>query len=258
MLTIRQTQMQVLAAAREARFEHELRAHAWSFAPRLCRVAGAQGVAELVHRTIAGSNQYGWAHRELARFYLELALVLGAGFAVDPQYPWLGELLQDRICSPQMRAQLIHHKVMQYFEEALGPQSDFTIQAINKATVEISRGGWATLPARTADLIAWVEAIYPQKLRVLGLRGLATLREMADNAIQCTDVAHERGAAVLLGAMLLFGAGVIDDPMYPWLNMTLRDQRIINPNARLDRLERKLLRYILAAGTYLAAESGLP
>ena len=55
---------------------------------------------------------------------------------------------------------------------------------------------------------------------------------------------------MLIALMFAFGAGCSDDPLYPWIAATLRDPRIISPELRARRLERKSrtwLRHVVAS-----------
>jgi hypothetical protein len=255
-LTIRREQFGELSTARGTQFERQLKAHARGFAPQLCRAAGELGVSELVRLSIFGAHQHGWSDRELTQFYLELALTFGAGFVGDPQYPWLSELLLDPLCSASTRAQLIHSEVIRYLNAVVGKQGGFSIQAFTNFNRALSSAGQFALPSHPADLARRAQAIYPEKLTYLGADGFASVQTVAERAIESFDVDPQQGCALLIVAMLLFGTGVLSDPMYPWFNSVLRDRRITSPSARLARAERKLLRYVLIAGSNIA--SGKP
>jgi len=44
--------------------------------------------------------------------------------------------------------------------------------------------------------------------------------------------------------MLAFGHGCGADPLYPWINKTLRDEAITEQEARAKRLEKKALTWL--------------
>jgi hypothetical protein len=48
-----------------------------------------------------------------------------------------------------------------------------------------------------------------------------------------------RGAALLIALKFAFGHGCTEDPLYPWIARTLRDEMIVDGNARAARLEKK-------------------
>lgn len=252
MWTIGKEQFEALSAACGAQFERDLNAHARGFAPELCQAAGEHGVNELVRLSIFGAHRYGWSDRELTQFYLELALSFGAGFVADPQYPWLGELLEDRLCSALTRARLIHAEVSRYLDSVMGVRGELSIRAYANFKAAFSSSRQFALPSRPTDLARLAEVIYPEKLKYLGPDRFASVQTLAERAIESFDVDPQHGSAVLVMAMLLFGAGVLDDPMYPWFNSVLRDTRITSPSARLARAERKLRRYVLVAGSNAA------
>ena len=41
-----------------------------------------------------------------------------------------------------------------------------------------------------------------------------------------------------------FGHACTNDPLYPWILRTLKDQRIVTPAARASRLERKAITWL--------------
>ena len=48
----------------------------------------------------------------------------------------------------------------------------------------------------------------------------------------------------MVALMFAFGHGCANDPLYPWIANTLRDERIADSAARADRLERKALTWL--------------
>ena len=44
--------------------------------------------------------------------------------------------------------------------------------------------------------------------------------------------------------MFAFGHGCTDDPLYPWISRTLKNERIVDPAARAGRLEKKAVTWL--------------
>jgi hypothetical protein len=44
--------------------------------------------------------------------------------------------------------------------------------------------------------------------------------------------------------MFAFGHGCTHDPLYPWIARTLKDERIKDPAARAERLEKKAITWL--------------
>ena len=49
----------------------------------------------------------------------------------------------------------------------------------------------------------------------------------------------ERGLTAIVGLLFGVGHGAAKDPLYPWVAATLNDPKVIDPNARAERLFRK-------------------
>ena len=53
-----------------------------------------------------------------------------------------------------------------------------------------------------------------------------------------------RGEALLATLKYGFGHGCTDDPLYPWILQTLKDEKITDPPARAERLEKKAMTWL--------------
>ena len=53
-----------------------------------------------------------------------------------------------------------------------------------------------------------------------------------------------RGEALMVTLMFAFGHGCMGDPLYPWIGRTLKDEKIVDPAARAERLEKKALTWL--------------
>jgi hypothetical protein len=249
MLSITGKQFVSLRNQCEAQFEQALKAHAVKFAAKLCSVAGEESVIDLVRFSISDARQYDWSSRELVRFHLELSLTFGFGFVDDPQYRWVGELMRDPLCSAPLKAQMIYKETARYLDVVLGPKGEFVGHAFNRFKSLASLDCKFAVPSEYSDAIQLAEIIYPEKLLYLGTEAVSAVMRSAQRAANFCGFDRERGATLIFFAMLLFGAGVLTDPMYPWFNRVVRDEKIVNQEARLNRLERKLLRYVTVAAS---------
>jgi hypothetical protein len=86
---------------------------------------------------------------------------------------------------------------------------------------------------------SWLGSIYPEKV---ANAGDAVISELCDSARETARELfgdEDRSAFLTLGLMFGFGHRCLDDPMYPWIGQTARDQRLGNPSERSYRLERK-------------------
>ena len=48
----------------------------------------------------------------------------------------------------------------------------------------------------------------------------------------------------MVALMIAFGHGCTEDPLYPWIARTLKDERITDATERAERLERKAVTWL--------------
>ena len=95
--------------------------------------------------------------------------------------------------------------------------------------------------------------LYPEKAPWCDALALRSLADRAATHAVAFELPSGTGATTLGMLMLAFGAGVCNDPLYPWIAAVLADGRIDDPQARLARLWRKVGTYAEHAARYLAA-----
>src|SRR5262249_1610883 len=107
MLVIRAEQMKVFEQLAADRFAGELIEHCRGFSPSLCKTLSNGQLAVAIDQGFRAAAKYGFTQRGPVRLYIDMMIVLGAGFDTDPQYPWAGEMLTST--APQMeRADALH------------------------------------------------------------------------------------------------------------------------------------------------------
>ena len=92
MIIVRKTQMQAMA---RALFEQWVQAHARQFFPDQCRSVAPGDFAVLVRNAIDKAQSYGFLDQADCCRYVDLTLVFGAQFDVDPRFSWAGGILGD-------------------------------------------------------------------------------------------------------------------------------------------------------------------
>ena len=106
MWVIRDAQMGSLAAHTRSRFAEVLREHLKRSFPRLSRAMGDAGLDELIRHGMERSAVHGVVvQADIAR-YVELMMVLGRDFDIDPRRAWAGAILRADD-PPSVRLELI-------------------------------------------------------------------------------------------------------------------------------------------------------
>ena len=244
MLKIREEQMKVFEAAALRSFEDEMAAHARKFSPRLCEILGDEQLhAALRHAMRKASADYGFTNRGPMRLYIDLIFLFGSRFDTDPQYPKLGKILNDP--DDQMRrADGIYHEILDYMETVAGPDSANVHKALEFLAALKHKPVALTPDSFDADMVREMARAFPQKAAYVGDDGLAKLIRKARTEAKEYGFPTLRGVALLAILKFAFGHGCTDDPLYPWISATLRDEKIVDSEARAMRLENKAMTWL--------------
>jgi hypothetical protein len=245
MLVIRPEQMEVLKEAALRSFEDEMLEHLAEFSPPLFKAVGEEQMRKAVSFGIGQAKSYGFTFRGPVRLYLELMLLFGTHFDTDPQYPWAAEILTDQDTGSQMdRAERLYEKTMDYREKVAGPQDAYSLEALKQ--IAIFARQHISLPSHDfiPGMLQYINIIYPQKADYVGDEGLESLIHKGIECAQLMQFSTVRGMTLVIVLMLAFGHGCAADPLYPWIERTLKDEAIIDAEARAKRLEKKALTWL--------------
>jgi hypothetical protein len=242
MLKIRPAQMKIFEEAARRRFEDEMVVHSREFAPKLCETLGEDQLRVALRQVMERAGGYGFTFRGPIRLYVELMFLFGSDFDTDPQYPALARILQAP-AGQMVRAEELHAEVLDYQEKVSGSEGENTRQALASLLVMTKK----PLPFSASDFVPGMlremHSTFPEKAAYIGDENLMVLiREGIAEAKK-----HRfplRGEALMVTLIYAFGHGCIRDPLYPWIARTLLDERIAEPAARSERLERKAVTWL--------------
>lgn len=243
MLIIRQEQMEVFRQTTRAAFENEMVVHSKAFSPRLYEVIGEEQLRVALRRVMDRADSYGFTNRGPVRLFIELMFLFGSAFDTDPQYPWAAKILHASDHQMQ-RAERLYEKTLDYQEKVSGPDAANTRKALKDLSVLARQSLPFSANDFVASLLQEMSRVFPQKAAYIGEEGLqALIREGSAEARRYRFPAI-RGEALLVVLMFAFGHGCTDDPLYPWIARTLQDDKITDPVARAERLERKAVTWL--------------
>jgi hypothetical protein len=241
-LEVRPDQMRVFEEAARRRFEDEMVVHSQEFSPKLCEVLGEAQLRVALRQAIERASLYGFTFRGPIRLYIELMFLCGSDFDSDPQYPAAAAILRSPDGQMQ-RAEQIYAKVLDYQENVSGPEAVNTRTALADLLV-LARKPLAFSPADfVPGMLHEMHRIFPQKASYVGDPGLTALirKGRAEAGKHHFPI---RGEALMVTLMFAFGHGCASDPLYPWIARTLEDERIVDPAARAERLEKKAVTWL--------------
>lgn len=243
MLQIREEQMLAFEQAALRRFEDEMVAHSRAFSPRLCEIIGEEQLRLALRRAMARAGGYGFTYRGPIRLFIELMFLFGSAFDTDSQYPWAGKILHASDDQMQ-RAEQLCDKTLDYQERVSGPNAVNTRRALAELSVLARQHTTISSADLVGSVLKEMNRIFPHKAAYVGEEGLkALIREGSTEALRYR-FPTARGEALLVVLMFAFGHGCTSDPLYPWIARTLKDERIIEPSARAERLQKKAVTWL--------------
>lgn len=252
-IVIRREQMHLLAEVPWRVFEDRLVEHLSGFAPRLYELRGAEGLRRVARSGIARARAHGFTRRGPVRFWVELMFALGHRFDDDPQLAWVATALQRPAADEQARASAMYGAMRGYLGQVEGPDKAWAIAALRR----VAAAPWATMvepgEAFEDQALAAMQRIWPEKVAAVGGAALRRVVATAEAAAAARGVDDPAGRALLVGLMFGFGHGVLDDPLYPWVDDTLQSGRHADANQRAERLSAKTRIYVQAIAEHLTA-----
>jgi hypothetical protein len=226
-------------------FEDDMVVHLHDFAPRHAQVIGDDWVRRTIQLGIARARPYGVTNLGLLRFYVELMFVLGGMFDSDPLQPWAGEILRDpSIPDEGTRIDHLYERTCWYLDAIEGPESSFSLQAMHNLQHIVLESTPAAELGEERRAVETMARVYPQRCAYLGEPALRGLVRRAVGEAARLDMATLGGVALTTGLMFAMGHGFAEDPLYPWVQATLRDPAIKGPERRVARLQRRVEIYL--------------
>lgn len=245
MLVIRKEQIEKLSERRMRSFEDEMVMHLAEFSPPLYKVIKEDQMREAVRFGMKKADDYGLKLRGPIRLYLEMMLLFGSHFDTDPQYPWAAEILSDRHSVSEMqRAEWLFEKIKDYQAKVSGPHGENTRKALEKLS-EIGRGGITFSATEYVSSIRHEMTIaFPEKAEYVGKKEITALIKEGRAEAKKYGLPKIEGETPMIVLMYAFGHGCAEDPLYPWIGNTLRDDKITTPEARTERLKKKAMTWL--------------
>jgi hypothetical protein len=241
-MVIRREQMAVFEQAALRRFEDEMVAHGKEFARRLAEVIGDEQLRVAVRAAIARASTYGFTNRGSAQLFVEMTLLCGSGFDTDPQYPTVGECLRSP-CDQMTRAERIHAGYCDYLERVSGPGASNVYRSLGEL-LNLARGPLLLPGNFVFGILREMDRIFPQKFAYSGESALRALIDEGLAEAGNYDFTTIRQRVLIIALKFAFGHACTNDPLYPWISRTLEDPRIVSPEAKSARLEKKAVTWL--------------
>jgi hypothetical protein len=174
---------------------------------------GASGRGDFVEQAIEGAASQGFTRPADVRLYLDLMVLFGHRFDVDPQLPWVETALKRK----SMKA--LFGSALDYLGAISGETGNLYVKALLRARKCLPSSLVDKQCGSAADLAALLAPLHPEKNQVMRAQ-LPALFELA----RTLTSQHSKGVRALYPVMMfLLGSHFETDPRYAWAGELLRD-----------------------------------
>ena len=234
MLVIRSKQISAMGQAMAEGFDNELMRHLSSYAPIEAEGLGPDGLKSLVVLARQRASEIGFTYRDSIRLYLDLMVLLGSGFATDPQHPWVAAALAGS-GPEEERAESLHASAIQYMHAVLGRKREFL-----SATLEQIAHSTPQERQEAGDFrhsVSWqMRLIFPEKCAHLGQDLLRCVIDLAARRAEHHAMSTGPGITLWTILILLLGHEAGSDPTAWWLGRSLGDSKDSAPRERVEKV----------------------
>ncbi|AZS50192.1 hypothetical protein DM558_05110 [Entomomonas moraniae] len=174
----------------------------------------------------------GFSQRGPVKLYINLQLLLGSGFAIDPQYAGLTEewqRLKTQHVSQLEQADTLHQELTPYFDQVLGEQNNALLNHLKRLQqLNLNELG-VYKETYKPDLHALLYELYPEKYQQLGKETMTqVIIKGTEKAYYQYHFEQPSHSALLVTACFSLGHQFDQDPFLPWFSQT-QEHNPINP-----------------------------
>jgi hypothetical protein len=236
-MIIRSEQMSAFEEAARRGFERDLARRCADSAPTLCERAGGDNVLRFVKLGIDRAGSHGFSLRGPVRLYVDLMLWFGCDFDSDPQLDWARQALALGTEEDELeRAKALYQAAQPYTERVAGSQGEHALAATERLSRMTESGCPKLSGAFEDELMRLLRTLYPEKFEYARAAAVRPLIQRAAQTAAGFGVRLGMAVTLLTTLMFIFGHGVAEDPMYPWIAAALGDPDTPNPHDRAANL----------------------
>lgn len=228
MLLIREDQMAKFDDYVVRRFEDYMLVHLLKIFGEYIDFLGENVARTIIRYGVKRGRAYGFNYKRCLRIYIDFMFILGSDYDVDPQLPWVAEILSDtEFASESERCDVLYDRVMEYSEKVIGPDALYLKQAVSRMVEAWGRESNCQQGSFTREYsIDQLNNLYPQKFQYL------------EDGYKIFNVGYERAKSymiirpcdqlVFVFCTLLFGSQFELDPQFRGAAKTLTDVKVVD------------------------------
>jgi hypothetical protein len=133
---------------------------------------------------------------------------------------------------------------LDYLAKAAGPDNEYAKRAMRQASVQTLES--VSLPREKLEThgLPMLRRNYPEKFRYVGNEPLRLLIAGAAESAGTYAAATDKGLGLFAALAFILGHRFASDPQFPWIEATLKDERVADANKRVERLYSKMMTYL--------------
>lgn len=223
MLTIRPDQIALFEQASAPHFNDHLAARLRAAYPGRLASADPATLSAALGQSIAQATRHGLTEQEPVRLFIELMVLLGSGFADDPQLSWAQHALAAGDGAQLDRARRLHSAALAYLDQVFGPDNAQLVIALQQLLAEPPKLATGSRAQFRSTALIRLEQLWPEKFAYLGE---TTVQQLIHDGIAAAvpyGIKNETGMFVYLSLMFVLGSQFDRDPLLPWISTVLAD-----------------------------------
>lgn len=242
-MIIRQASLDAFKQVAIMSFEDEMIDHCKGLSPTICRSLGREPLRLAIRSVMQEAKTRGFVRRGSVQFYLDCALLFGSGFATDPQYPWITEILvRDDFQEEIHKSEALFEKVRHHLAEVAGTDSRYVRGCLRRLLRMLQGELPIRLETAEYDMARVFDTLHPEKTAYAGAIAVETLlRHSAERARDGYGLTGVRSTALFGILMWLLGYQCDEDPFHPWIRETLADRETKGSEAVAATLEKRAI-----------------
>jgi hypothetical protein len=240
-MIIRQASLDAFQQMAIVSFEDEMIDHCKGLSPTIWRALNREQRRLAIRFGMQEAKTRGFTRRGTVQFYLDCSLLFGSGFATDPQYPWIAEVLaQDDFADEMHKSNALYDKVRHHLDEVAGSESRY-VRGCLRRLLRMLEGDIPVGPETFEyDMARIFDTLHPEKSAYAGPVAIeALLRHAAQRSRDQYGLTGARSMA-LLGILIWFlGHRCDEDPFHPWIREALAGREAKGSEAVAALLEKR-------------------
>lgn len=240
MFVLKNQQIEVYKEIALKNFEDKMLNHIKEFFPNHFNMIPEDCIREIIQLGYEKAKGYGFTTQRNVCLYINIMLVVGSNFDVDPMYSWVSTHLVDSGDYPNVRMNRLSDESFKMLEKYTGSNNQF----LNRALLKLNNSGEELFQKlKESDLNTFGETlkdIYPEKYDVIDYSNLLKVKRQGIIKANSHGIFSESNILVYLILMFLLGSEFDHDPQFNWVQKTLNDSTF-NEDERIKELYRSMM-----------------